>query len=332
LEKVSSNREGVTILNASKIELVILSGFLGSGKSTLLKKLIEHEKKKERSIAVLMNELGHISIDSASVPANVPLKEMLNGCICCTMQGELGVQLKELTEEHDLDVIFIEATGAAHPLDVLDACTHPLLADKLEIKAVITVVNAKQWYEQKLSNMLKKLLQHQVKFADIVLINKIDQLNESGLMSVRDSIKETNGQAKILSTHYSEMDFSLLDGGLSEQLTQKNTKDKETDIEHLHLQTCAIPINHSIDRIKLNEWLEKSNQSILRAKGFIQLTETPGIYLFNYSYGYPTFERVKQSVNVEPVLVFIGENLDKKALKKELEEVVGEKYLSIKNQ
>ncbi|MDT8862417.1 CobW-like GTP-binding protein [Alkalihalobacillus sp. MEB130] len=67
-------------------------------------------------------------------------------------------QLKSITEEHKLDVIYIEATGAAHPLDVLDACTHPLLIETIQIHSIITVVNAKQLLEQKINNKLKKLI------------------------------------------------------------------------------------------------------------------------------------------------------------------------------
>jgi G3E family GTPase len=66
-----------------KVEVVILSGFLGSGKSPLLTRLLSYEKKKGRKVAVLMNELGKVSIASSVVPTNIPLKEMLNGCICC---------------------------------------------------------------------------------------------------------------------------------------------------------------------------------------------------------------------------------------------------------
>ncbi|MBM4764719.1 hypothetical protein GNT69_20930 [Bacillus sp. B15-48] len=76
--------------------MIILSGFLGSGKSTLLQDLIQFEKNRGRRIGVLMNELGEISIDSAVVPSDTPLKEMLNGCICCTIQGELSFQLNPL--------------------------------------------------------------------------------------------------------------------------------------------------------------------------------------------------------------------------------------------
>ena len=69
-----------------KTEVYLLSGFLGSGKTTLLKHLLQQEKRIERKVAVLMNELGRVSIDSDAVAEDVPLKELLDGCICCTIQ------------------------------------------------------------------------------------------------------------------------------------------------------------------------------------------------------------------------------------------------------
>ncbi|WP_198507808.1 CobW family GTP-binding protein [Bacillus sp. FJAT-45037] len=306
-----------------QVEVVILSGFLGSGKSTLLTRMIKNEIEKERKIAVLMNELGKVSIDSAIIPEDVPLKEMLDGCICCTIQGELSVQLKELTEEKELDIIYIEATGVAHPLDVLEACTHPLLVELTQIKAVITVINAKQWLENKLNNMLKKLITHQVKFADVILVNKIDQITEKELLKVQETIKEENPQALQLATTYSDMDLSILDQPLFlEQKKRDQGEEFRADVKSLHLKTCVISITQPIERMLLEDFLEKNKETLLRVKGFIRLTESPAMYLLNYAYGYPMYERVKGEVTVEPVLVFIGQHLDKAQLEYQLEQDV----------
>ncbi|WEG17363.1 GTP-binding protein [Alkalihalophilus pseudofirmus] len=304
-----------------KVEVIILSGFLGSGKSTLLSRLLSYEKKRGRKVAVLMNELGKVSIDSSVVPSDIPLKEMLNGCICCSIQGELSVQLKELTEEHTLDVIYIEATGAAHPLDVLDACTHPLLSASIQIQASISVVNSKQWLEQKMSNMMKKLITHQVKFADIVLINKIDQITENELTKVKATIEKENPSAIKQAVTFSQMDMNILHDRNSQlgKLSEKQ-RDFNTDVKSLHLKTCAIPIEGAINRIQLEEFLEENQAQLLRMKGFIRLTDSPAIYLFNYAYGFPMYERVKSEVQVSPVLVCIGEEIIQEELEEKLKE------------
>ncbi|MCL7746562.1 CobW family GTP-binding protein [Halalkalibacter alkaliphilus] len=309
-------------MNKQSVDIFILSGFLGSGKSTLLKELIQLERKKGRRIGVLMNELGEISIDSAIIPSDTPLKEMLNGCICCTIQGELSLQLNLLIEEHELDVIYIESTGAAHPIEVIDACTHPILASKVNVKAVITVVNAKQWYEKKMSIKLKKFMVEQVKYADIVLINKKDQVEESVLSLIKESIKEINDQAIISIVSFAKWNPSFLDvkGQTQEVSSTKFVDDNHNSHvhNHLHLRTVSFPVNQAIDRIQFLHWLERMKGQLFRAKGFIYLKETPGLFLFNYAYGEPVLERYALDKKYDPVLVFIGEDIDRVDLEKGL--------------
>ena len=78
-----------------KTEIYILGGFLGSGKTTLLRNILQQEKEEGRKVAVLLNELGSVSIDSGLIDDNVPLKELVDGCICCTIQDKLEVQLDD---------------------------------------------------------------------------------------------------------------------------------------------------------------------------------------------------------------------------------------------
>ena len=153
-----------------QVEIYILSGFLGAGKTTLLQKALEEEQRNGRKSRVVMNEIGQVSIDSDAVPNGTPLKELLNGCVCCTLSDKLEVQLSELLNQYDLDVIYIETTGAAHPVEVLDACLSPLLAEKVRIHSIITLIDAALWLERhKLKIPLRKLITEQVEHADIII-------------------------------------------------------------------------------------------------------------------------------------------------------------------
>lgn len=140
------NERMITLTN---VEINILSGFLGSGKTTILKRILETEQREREKVAVVMNEMGQVSIDSDSVPKDTPLKELLNGCVCCTLSDKLESQLSELLNQYDLDAIYIETTGVAHPVEVLDACLSPLLADKVRIHSIITLVDAVFWMDRK---------------------------------------------------------------------------------------------------------------------------------------------------------------------------------------
>ena len=129
-------------------EVYILGGFLGSGKTTLLRNILKQESEAGRKVAVLLNELGSVSVDSGLIGDDVPLKELFDGCICCTIQDKLEVQLHELLTENDLDAVYIETTGAAHPVEVLDGIMSPLFAKKLEYKGIITVVDLLRWRDR----------------------------------------------------------------------------------------------------------------------------------------------------------------------------------------
>ncbi|MGG3452108.1 CobW family GTP-binding protein [Domibacillus aminovorans] len=301
-------------MKTNKIEIFILSGFLGSGKSTLLAKLLDFEKQQGRQIGVIMNEMGQVSIDSKVISNEVPLKELLNGCICCNLQGELSLQLKTLIEEYELDAIYIESTGAAHLIEVVDACTHPLIIHNLEIKGIITLVNAKQWRDGKMSIRLKKLLKEQIKYANIIILNKIDTIEEGELDSLINSIRQVNPNGHIIPSTHAEIDPNIV--SLSTVSTIEN-RPKELNVNehaHLHLETLAFPLNSPIHRIEFEKWLNTYSGQLYRAKGFIKLIESPGIFLFNYSYGFSIFERCKINNSYPQTLVFIGENLDHKEI------------------
>ena len=89
-------------------DIYVLSGFLGSGKTTLLKEILKKEKALGRKVAVLMNELGKISIDSNEIDGDIPLKELLGGCVCCTIQDEVEAQIQTLLVQEKPDVIYLK--------------------------------------------------------------------------------------------------------------------------------------------------------------------------------------------------------------------------------
>jgi G3E family GTPase len=305
-------------MNEKRVDLYILTGFLGSGKSSLLSNLIRYEKEQGRRIGVLMNELGEVSIDSAFVPENTPLKELLNGCICCTIQGELSLKLYEMLNEYELDAIYIEATGAAHPMEVLDACTHPSLADRTEVRAIVTVVDAKQWQERSnTKNSVKKLLEEQVKYADVLVLNKIDTLPADNLEFVCQDIQGVNSSALLLPVRHAAVDPSLL---ISTQHkgTAHDDHTKSHVHHHLHLRTFTQELKEPLNRIAFEKWLKSVPGRVFRGKGFVHLTESPGIFLFQYAYGEPMFTRYQIDRPYQPILVLIGEDLDHERMTEEL--------------
>ncbi|OAX49498.1 CobW family GTP-binding protein [Paenibacillus sp. AD87] len=230
--------------NESSIPVYILSGFLGSGKTTLLVQLIEHWQQQGLRPAVVMNELGEVNLDGQIVDASVPMTEMLGGCICCTVRGDLGLQLADLVQEESPDVIIIEATGAANPMEILDAVTETSLYMRLELRSLITVVDAAHlsglYQEQK--GQTFKLMQEQIRCASVLLLNKTDRVNQQQLADLRDLLARWNGFAPVLPTVKCEVDMDVLlrsgDNVHAYQSVEKTSKHADKE-QHVHSEACA---------------------------------------------------------------------------------------------
>ncbi|WNF21372.1 GTP-binding protein [Mesobacillus jeotgali] len=289
-----------------KTEVYILSGFLGTGKTTLLKQILQHEKDSGRTIAVMMNELGSVSIDSDAVDTDVPLKELLGGCICCTIQDKLESQLQGLLFDHELDAIYIETTGAAHPVEVLDAVLSPLFADKLAIKGIITTVDGIQWLNRAtLDPQVHQLLLEQVKHADLIIVNKSDLLNEAEKAKINLDIQGLNSQAKCILSTYSKVPMKLL----QELAYTEKAKSPGAHVQaDLRLSTFVHQFKGSISHERFEDFLRALPDSIYRIKGYVLFDHSQYPDLFQYSYGMPLY--MKEYMKMPLNLVFIGQVTD----------------------
>lgn len=286
-------------------QVYILSGFLGSGKTTLLKQLIEQDKKEQKKVAVMMNELGKVSIDSNEVAEDIALKEMLDGCVCCTLSDKLESNLQEILYTKP-DVIYIETTGAAHPIEVLDALMSPLFAAKITIKGIITVVDGQRWLQRKMySPQIQQLILEQVRHADLLLINKTDELSDMEQLQISNEIGHLNKSVMPIFTTFSRVSYSHVQK-LQLQVKQESLK---LDVKHsLKLSTFVYTFKETIEEEAFTDFLRQLPESIYRIKGYVHFNHFKNPTLFQYSYGCPMYyqENMKMPLN----LVFIGENID----------------------
>ncbi|MEH7480432.1 GTP-binding protein [Neobacillus drentensis] len=289
-----------------KAEVYILSGFLGSGKTTLLKRLLDDEQRLGRKTAVMMNELGKVSIDSDAVEGeDVSLKELLGGCICCSIQDKLEAQLQGLLLDEKPEVIYIETTGAAHPVEVLDAILSPLFADKLLIKGILTTVDGKRWMERKsLSPQLQQLILEQVRHADFIIINKMDELKESEQAKIIFEIQSINSNARCLLTNYSRVSIEQL-----RKLSVSFEKEKkESQRVTINLTTFVYQFKTAISHAEFENFLKHLPDTIYRIKGYVKFDHSDLPFLFQFSYGMPIY--LKEDMNMRLNLVFIGEGIN----------------------
>lgn len=190
----------------------ILSGFLGSGKTTLLQRLIRHWMEQGLRPAVIMNEIGEVNLDGLLVSSEVPMAEMLGGCICCTIRGDLSVQMAELIEGEKPDLIVIEATGAGNPMEIFDAVTEVSLYLKLDIKPMVTVVDAAHLADLHASQQGKtyRLMVEQIRCGSVLVLNKIDLLEPDRQREMSEILRRTNPYARIIPAVKCDVDLSLL--------------------------------------------------------------------------------------------------------------------------
>ncbi|WP_068619162.1 CobW family GTP-binding protein [Paenibacillus tuaregi] len=192
-----------------KLPVYILSGFLGSGKTTLLQQLLTFWKEQGLRPAVIMNEIGDVNLDGLLVQQEVPMAEMLSGCICCSIRADLAGEMAELIMKERPDVIVIEATGAANPMEILDGVAEVALYQKLEIKPMITVVDAPHLLELARSQKGKtfRLMQDQIRCGSILVLNKTDRVSKEEAVELERQIRSWNPYAEILPAIHCQIDL-----------------------------------------------------------------------------------------------------------------------------
>ncbi|MBP1155624.1 MULTISPECIES: GTP-binding protein [unclassified Paenibacillus] len=318
------------------VSVHILSGFLGSGKTTLLTRALDYYKLQGKKPAVVMNELGDINLDGMMVDEEVPMTEMLGGCICCTIRGDLGMELRQLILDHEPDVVFVESTGAANPMEMLDGVTDASLLTEVALKSVITVVDAAQLAERSINPAGKtyRLMADQIRCATRIILNKTDLIPPSELVRTEAIIRELNPVAPIIPTVRCEIDLAMLDqleGGGKERHLQIQACGCEGDHEnthhecghehegahhhsHEHVMVYTHYFRGPIESERFEELIGRLPHNIYRAKGILRFTDTTSPFLFQFAYREMDFIKISPKENVASVAVFIGEHFDKEAL------------------
>ncbi|MBD2110871.1 MULTISPECIES: CobW family GTP-binding protein [Cyanophyceae] len=311
-------------LNASPIPVSVITGYLGSGKTTLLNRMLTEEHGKR--IAVIVNEFGEVGIDSQLViDADEEILEMNNGCICCTVRGDLVRIFDSLLEKQDkFDHLVIETTGLADPAPVIQSFfADETMRTKTQLDAVITVVDSKHIWEHWESDEA----QEQIAFADVILLNKTDLVSSEVVDELEQRVRGMTAFAKVYRTQDSDIAMDSVLGIKAFDLKQALHIDPDFLDEDAHehdesVYSVSIVEEGSVDGDKFNRWiyqlLQDRGADIFRMKGILDIDSEDRRFVFQGVHmlldGRPG--RIWKSDELRRnELVFIGRNLSEMELK-----------------
>ncbi len=327
------------------LPVTIITGFLGSGKTTLLNHILSNQQGVKT--AVLVNEFGEIGIDNELiVSTDDDMVELNNGCVCCTINNDLVEAVYKVLEREDkVDYLVVETTGVADPLPVALTFLGTELRDMTRLDSIVTMVDSENF---SLDLFNSEAAYSQILYGDVVLLNKVDLVDEAEVDKLEVRIRDIKADARIIRTKKSQVSLPLiLSVGLFEsdkyfetqEVEHKHDHDHEHEHHHHDHDHEHEHHHHHSHHLENDGFTSLSFQSdkpfairkfqyfldnqlpgnVFRAKGILWFDESPQRHVFHLSGKRFSIEDEDKIASRKNQLVLIGQNLDHDKLKQQLE-------------
>jgi len=330
-----------------RVPVTVLTGFLGSGRTTLLNRILNDDNHGMK-FAIIENEFGEVGVDEKIITESVDeeIIEVMNGCICCTVRGDLVEALKRLYQRVEkFDGVIIETTGLADPAPVAQTFfVDETIPDMYRLDSIITVVDACHimgQLERERSEGAENEAEEQIAFADRVLLNKVDLVNDdSALLDIEGKIRSINSSCRVLRCQLNNLESTTADIITKYVLNLKafeleRVLEMEPDfldsdtVDHVHdstVSSVACRFEGELNTFKLQRWIseligiptEAANlfryKGILAVKGKQEKFVFQGVHMVFSGHFSEAHQWEDEGTKRECRFVFIGKNLDRDRL------------------
>lgn len=289
-------------ISIDRPQLIILTGFLGSGKTSFLKNFIEYHTKNNRFVAVIQNEIGQKGVDSHLLEDSFGLVEVDEGCVCCSLVGQLRKGIYEVNKTYNPDIIILETTGLANPFNLLAEIEE--IRDLIRFDSITTVVDALN-----VNQLMKEsnILAEQIKAADIILLNKIDLVENKRLILIRNQIQSLNKNALILDCIKGDINPALLYIADKGEVNLKSSFRYHKNHIQENLESKKYELGSTISQSRFITFMQNLPNGIFRCKGRVAFSDIKTSYIFQYVNGRFELEEDFKKNKLEYYLIFIGQ-------------------------
>lgn len=325
-------------------EISIISGFLGAGKTTLIQKMIK-ELYKDKKVVLIENEFGEVGIDGGFMEeSGVQVSEMNSGCICCSLVGDFGKNMREVVETYNPDYILVEPSGVGKLSDVMKSVVDLEKDMDVKLAGLFTVVNGKKCLKQ--MSAFGEFYNNQIEYASTIILSRSQEMTSAQLEQVVGELREKNGTAAIITTNWEQISAEQIMEAAREkndfmeaivrEVSEHNHHEHDHHEHHHDHEECncgchhdhhaddvfvswGIETPHVFQKDKLEKAIstltndEDYDGIVLRAKGMVPVEDGSWVY-FDMIPG--DYELRSGKPQYTGKLVVIGTRIDERELKR----------------